>query len=233
MVHTYHGPIKFPRLKNTFKLGNLTRKHKIATDYANILLNNLYKDFDTGVRQVKNSYLGNSTGKIFGIGLGRTGTLSLATALRILGYKTAHYPEPPLLPDIYDTIEQYDAACDSPIAHAYQSLDTIYPGSKFILTTRGLQSWMSSCRRFKHFRVQLDGQKKKLREELYRCPTFNGQAFRRTHTRFHTEVANFFKGREKDLLIMDITQGDGWEKLCKFLDKPIPDKPFPHKHKSR
>ena len=26
--------------------------------------------------------------------------------------------------------------------------------------------------------------------------------------------------------------GDGWEKLCKFLDKEIPDVDFPHKNKS-
>ena len=27
---------------------------------------------------------------------------------------------------------------------------------------------------------------------------------------------------------MDITKGDGWEKLCQFLDKPIPKNiPFP------
>lgn len=25
--------------------------------------------------------------------------------------------------------------------------------------------------------------------------------------------------------------GDGWEPLCKFLNKPIPDVPFPHKNR--
>ena len=25
---------------------------------------------------------------------------------------------------------------------------------------------------------------------------------------------------------------DGWEKLCKFLDRPIPNKDFPHLNKS-
>ena len=32
---------------------------------------------------------------------------------------------------------------------------------------------------------------------------------------------------ENNLLIMDITKGDGWSKLCNFLNKPIPNKPFP------
>jgi hypothetical protein len=29
---------------------------------------------------------------------------------------------------------------------------------------------------------------------------------------------------------MDITAGDGWEKLCGFLGMPVPDAPFPHEH---
>jgi hypothetical protein len=29
------------------------------------------------------------------------------------------------------------------------------------------------------------------------------------------------------LLIMNITEGDGWAPLCKFLGRPIPDVPFP------
>jgi len=32
---------------------------------------------------------------------------------------------------------------------------------------------------------------------------------------------------------MDITKGDGWDKLCKFLEKPKPDVSFPHKNKGR
>lgn len=41
-------------------------------------------------------------------------------------------------------------------------------------------------------------------------------------------VCEYFKNRPKDLLIMNIFEGDGWEKLCPFLDKPVPDVPFPH-----
>ena len=34
------------------------------------------------------------------------------------------------------------------------------------------------------------------------------------------------------LLVMDITRGDGWEKLCPFLGVCVPPVPFPHAHKS-
>ena len=42
-------------------------------------------------------------------------------------------------------------------------------------------------------------------------------------------VKEYFKDRPEDLLIMNIFEGDGWEKLCCFLSKPVPDIPFPHK----
>ena len=170
--------------------------------------------------------------KIFGIGLSRTGTLSLARALRELGYKTSHYPKPPLMPELATTIENYDAACDTPIALAYKDLDKIFLNSKFILTTRSLESWMNSCRNFKHFRRELKGQGKQVRLSLYNYNGFSERRFRITYLRHHGNVLNYFEYRN-DLLIMDITKGDGWEKLCKFLDKNIPDKPFPHKHKTK
>ena len=28
--------------------------------------------------------------------------------------------------------------------------------------------------------------------------------------------------------LLEWTVDDGWEPLCKFLDKPVPDEPFPH-----
>jgi len=41
-------------------------------------------------------------------------------------------------------------------------------------------------------------------------------------------VLEYFKDRPEDLLVMNILDGDGWGKLCPFLDKPLPDTPFPH-----
>jgi 3'(2'), 5'-bisphosphate nucleotidase len=35
------------------------------------------------------------------------------------------------------------------------------------------------------------------------------------------------------LLVLDITAGEGWEKLCPFLGKPIPDIPFPKANVTR
>jgi hypothetical protein len=45
-----------------------------------------------------------------------------------------------------------------------------------------------------------------------------------THQR---NVLWYFQDRPSDLLMFDLCGGDGWEKLCSFLGKPIPDQPFP------
>ena len=44
-------------------------------------------------------------------------------------------------------------------------------------------------------------------------------------------ILEYFKDRPEDLLIMDFAYGDGWDKLCSFLSKEIPDEPFPHANK--
>jgi hypothetical protein len=43
----------------------------------------------------------------------------------------------------------------------------------------------------------------------------------------YKNVLEYFKNRPDDLLIIDICAGQGWEKLCPFLDKPLPQYPFP------
>ena len=47
----------------------------------------------------------------------------------------------------------------------------------------------------------------------------------------HQRVADYFEGRQ-DLLVLRIAAGDGWERLCPFLGEPVPDEPFPHRHRS-
>jgi hypothetical protein len=38
----------------------------------------------------------------------------------------------------------------------------------------------------------------------------------------------YFKDRPEDLLVIDFTKGEEWEKLCSFLRKDIPTEDFPH-----
>jgi Sulfotransferase domain len=178
--------------------------------------------------------------KIFGIGLNKTATHSLCKGLRILNFKSLHYWSPKhkkLIAKImldnkvngrvpFHGLDEYDAYTDFFIestTNIYQELDEAYPGSRFILTVRELDSWLSS--REKHVLANRNN------------PDYKG-AWLTIDKRGWTEqwrshnhnVKEYFKNRPGDLLMIDICKGEGWDKLCPFLNVPIPDDPFPHEN---
>ncbi|HEX5915058.1 MAG TPA: sulfotransferase, partial [Rubrobacter sp.] len=53
------------------------------------------------------------------------------------------------------------------------------------------------------------------------------------YRRHEERVRAHFADRPGDLLVMNITGGDGWEPLCAFLGHPVPDTAFPHKARHR
>ncbi len=173
--------------------------------------------------------------KIFGIGLSKTGTSSLARALELLGCRTKDYLgiETYARGDLNSidrkVMAEYDAFTDTPIPSFYKELDREYPNSKFILTVRETNGWLKSCK--KQFTQKLDDKQneahKELFMDLYGCSVFDEQLFKKGYNKFVDSVLDYFQNRPHDLLILDIIAGDGWEKLCPFLDKPIPDIAFP------
>jgi hypothetical protein len=48
-----------------------------------------------------------------------------------------------------------------------------------------------------------------------------------TYNNYNQEVADYFKNKGIPLLIIDISEGDPWDKICPFLEKEKPDLPFP------
>jgi len=169
--------------------------------------------------------------RIFGIGLGRTGTKSLAHAMRILGYSSKHGGS------IYD-IERYEFMNDIAIAARYKLLDYYYgPIAKFILTVRDVESWIRSTivlagrrggRRGKN--GVITGTKLKRAEHrfmIYGITHFDETIFREVHARFDKEAIAHFKNQPERFLIMNVCEGDGWEILCPFLEKTVPNVPFP------
>lgn len=173
--------------------------------------------------------------KVFCIGFHKTGTTSLAVALQTLGYRVTG-PNRTEDPDIatnvyrmaYDLVEKYDAFQDNPWPILYKNLDRRYPGSKFIFTLRSTQSWITS--QVKHF----GRRETPMRQWIYGvgCPEGNEAIYTRVYDEHNQGVLEHFRGRPSDLLVMDLAKGDGWEKLCPFLDKPVPDIPFPHANKA-
>ena len=85
-------------------------------------------------------------GCVFGIGLSRTGTRSLAAGLEMLGFPCVHYPDPALmLCGAYaEALGPCRAATDITVTTFYKELDAAYPGSRFILTVRELDAWLGS-----------------------------------------------------------------------------------------
>ena len=75
--------------------------------------------------------------------------------------------------------------------------------------------------------------------EFYRMVTYGGLAFEDEsrlsgiYDRHIQAVLSYFKDRPNDLLVINITEGEGWEKLCPFLSKPIPSTAFPNIHHKR
>ena len=174
-------------------------------------------------------------GKIFCIGFHKTGTSSLTNALRILGYRVTGpngVRDPKIEQNVYsmayELVDQFDAFQDNPWPIIYKKLDKKYPDSKFILTLRDSESWIKS--QVRHF-----GRKKTpMRKWIYGvgCPKGNESIYVTRFNHHNQEVLDYFSKRSNDLLIMDLSKGDGWQELCMFLGKEIPNVSFPHANKA-
>lgn len=176
--------------------------------------------------------------KIFGIGLSKTGTTSLTEALNNLGYKAKHFPSVRYIPFITWHIKErylikYNALTDITVTAFYKELDKRFPGSKFILTVRDIDDWLESCRdyyRYKKPIITLPPKIIKLRLQIYGSIKFNKEKFEKAYYDHIKDVKDYFKERKEDLLVLNLCKNPNWKNLCDFLDKPIPDVPFPHRN---
>jgi hypothetical protein len=166
--------------------------------------------------------------KVFGIGLGRTGTTSLHHALTQLGFRCKHYPVvPQIFAGDFRCLDDCDAVCDNPVVPYYPQWDQCYPQSKFILTIRDVADWIKSNRDWYTRRGTPTEYMTKVRIAVFGIYTFDEDRFRHIYDTHVRGVKTYFENRPNDLLVMDICRGDGWEKLCAFLNIPTPDVPFP------
>lgn len=159
--------------------------------------------------------------RVWGIGLGRTATRSLCEALRTLGYDDVFH-----VPPFIESVDNVDAAVEGVCISHFRYLDLRFPGSKFILTTRDIDAWLASCERamadFPHERIE---QKNKFynpmirnRSARYGTLEYDRDVLLHRFYQHHYEVVSHFAGRMDQLLILDITKGRAWSKLCDFLE---------------
>lgn len=172
-------------------------------------------------------------GLIVGVGFQKTGTSSLREALKALDFRVKDTTTRALIPilkkdytRILRMLRNYDAVEDTPWYMIYKELDKLIPNSKFILTIRDEESWYSSVKR------HIGDLRSANHEWIYGrgkgLPKDDMKNTIDVYSRHNKEVIKYFESRPNDLLVLDFTKGDGWEKICPFLNKQIPKTPFPH-----
>lgn len=170
--------------------------------------------------------------KVFGIGFHKTATKSLAAALSQLGYRVTGpngAREPGIAASALDIalslVPKYDAFQDNPWPILFRELDAHVPGSKFILTTRSVDKWYDSAVRF--FGASVTPMRQWIYGDHAGSPVGNEAIYKARYLAHHEAVMAHFKARAGDLLVMDITRGEGWDLLCPFLGFHVPNRPFP------
>lgn len=172
----------------------------------------------------------NQGSKVFGIGLPRSGTTSLNSALAILGFNAIHHPTYLIMEKLQGSLNfqgDWDALTNFG-EHFYPQLDQMYPNSKFILTIRDKERWLNSCRW--KYREPSNHLGNAIRISVFGCDRFEENTFSYLYDVHRRNVLEYFKDRPDDLLEFNCDNGDGWEKLCEFLGRARPEVPFPHKN---
>lgn len=157
--------------------------------------------------------------KIFGIGLERTGTTSLAAAMARIGFTACH------LPRTTNQIDEVDFSDDITVACRFVDLDLRYPGSKFILTMRDESAWLDSCRRwYGHLAAARtrDYTAEDAARRLYGAEIFDPEAWLEGRRRHEDFVRRYFIERPWALLMIDICGGQGWAQLLPFVADAMP-----------
>lgn len=139
--------------------------------------------------------------------------------------------------EIFQIAKQYNAFQDNPwnFPKLYKKFDQMFD-AKFILTIRDSKDWLNSLERWIE---KFDGVKnmaygKEFHEYFYGTNgTIKGNENK--YTSFYDEhnenILNYFKGKS-NFIAFNFWEGDGWKKLCNFLDKQILDERIPHRNKN-
>jgi hypothetical protein len=195
--------------------------------------------------------------KVIGAGLGRTGTLSLKTALEQLGFTRCYHMTDVLAhlqhAAIWDAaargesvdwealFQGYQATVDWPGCNFYEQFMERYPDAKVILTVRDPERWYESARQTIYYvrhafpswtRLLLPRMRHftRMLDRLIWDGMFRGGFEDKP---FAIDVFNRFNEQVRRIVpaerLLVYQVQEGWGPLCAFLGVPIPkDTPFPH-----
>jgi hypothetical protein len=175
--------------------------------------------------------------KVFCLGWMKTGTTSFKNATKLLGYRSCGYMRTWTIEDMTErmdelvrsTVPRYDSFSDNPWPILFDFLDSEYPDSQFVLTTRDPDSWIKSV-----VRHLGDGDVPMLRfiyGDRFGKARGNEDHYVATMLKHNEAVRRHFAGRQ-NFLEFPIVDGAGWETLCPFLGVDPPAEPFPHSNKA-
>jgi len=196
--------------------------------------------------------------QIVGLGLGRTGTTSVAMALEYLGYTVVHDDEQPEITDLYDAEEEETIDLDefhdilglrgynATFKTAGYKWTAKQPEIKAILTIRDnpdkyVDSWLAAAPFMKILESPPYCWMKTVQtlmpsfEAEYKDETTGGKPD--DYLDRETLRANYVKYNKKvqkafpSNRLLTFNVKEGWGPLCNFLGHPIPEGiPFPHVH---
>ncbi|KAH8548260.1 hypothetical protein BGW37DRAFT_560105 [Umbelopsis sp. PMI_123] len=134
--------------------------------------------------------------------------------------------------------KQFNAAVDWPTCGFYKNLMKEYPSAKVIHITRDPEKWYESAKDtvYQFRQTPEDGMPDHLKAatSMIEKVVWGGDLQGKFEDK--EEAIRLFKDHEEevnrtvpaDKLLIFETGVDGWEKLCRFLGKEVPDKPWPH-----
>jgi hypothetical protein len=187
---------------------------------------------------------GAMTLKVIGAGFGRTGTLSLKTALEQIGFGPCYHMvevlKNPAAPAYWEAaadreavdwakvFEGYGATVDWPSATFYRELADAYPDAKVILTERDAEAWFASTQAT-IFSRPFDGDDpfrrmaRKVIGDLFPRGLNDKDSVIEVYRRHNATVRQVIPPER--LLVYELSQG--WGPLCAFLgvDPPATDMP--------
>lgn len=230
-------------LKTHYCLGNIQAFETTATALGQIYPDIARRHLDFLIRVLDPHNPIWRDKKVFGIGLSKTGTASLSKALTLLNYSTAHWTNS-YSHDLL-TIEDaplFDSLTDISISYLYKEIYSEYPNAKFVLTTRPVKKWEDSflthyarslhATSFEHLkRIILDQYPPRFGQryiDIHNKLYFQHQNLQEAFHFHEQDVLNFFKGKEDQLLLLDVSQPNAFQNFSTFLRVNCPQNDFPN-----
>ena len=182
--------------------------------------------------------------EVIGAGFGRTGTMSMKAALEIIGFGPCHHMmevtsndaqrdiwraiAAGATPDWEQAFAGYRSTVDWPGAYFWRELAAVYPLAKIILTVRDPESWFESATNTIFRSIANNPNRDSVGVKLIEERIFGDRLGDKAHAiaRYEQNVAAVQAAFDADRLLT-YTTGDGWEPLCDFLGRPVPDDPYP------